>query len=278
MNLQNNIRIGYRWLGTAGIELGINGQSLLIDPYVTRLPWYQMFFQRVQPNLGLVKKIIASGNQILISHAHVDHLLDVPVIVENTGAAVYGSQNTCWLLRRLGVAEAKIHPIEAGDCLFLAPYRVTVFSARHPRVPFFMPGSIPEHWQPPFTARQYRMDSCLSFLIEVGGRQILIESGKRTSPFIPADVLIISPFYNAAYYKRMLSDVHPKWIIPNHWDNFMAPLSLNDRQTYPVDGISSLIARFVLPRFVHTVNEYAPSGRVLIPQLFRTYDLAASTH
>lgn len=266
--------IEYRWLGAAGIELLVNGQSLLVDPYITRLPWHYMFFRHVQPNQPLVKEMLRGSDHILVTHAHIDHLLDVPVIAERNDGSIYGSQNTCGLLRVLGVASPKIHRIEAGDRFILGQCRISVYPARHFPLPGFMSGTVKSNIRPPLTAHQYQMDSCFSFLIEAGSIRILIDSGKRISQDIPAEVLIIHPFYRAEYYQKLLTEVQPKLVIPNHWDNFMAPFSWRDKTaSCPQDWISSLVRRLILPRFRKLIQRHAPTVKVLIPQVFYGYDL-----
>jgi L-ascorbate metabolism protein UlaG (beta-lactamase superfamily) len=270
-----NIKLGYRWLGAAGIELRADGESLLIDPYVTRLPWHHMFFHHVQSNIRWVKELITNGDHILVTHAHIDHLLDVSTVMDQTGAPVYGSQNTCRLLQALGMDESKIHIIKAGDRFTAGVFDVSVFFARHYPVPFFLPGAVPVNTKPPRTARQYRMDSCFSYLIEVGGIRILVDSGKREHRNLPADVLVIHPFYGARRYRRLFEEVRPKLVIPNHWDNFMAPFSrVSEQEPFRHDWVSLLVRQWVLPRFGRMIQGYSPEINTLIPQIFQVYDLA----
>lgn len=276
MDNQTHIQVGYRWLGAAGIELRFEGKSLLIDPYVTRVPWLHIFFYHVESNRRLVKELIKNGDHILVSHAHIDHLLDVSTVMDLTGASVYGSSNTCRLLRALGAAENKIHLVDPGQQFTLGAFQISIFSARHMPVPGFLPGVVPVNTKPPHTARQYRMDTCYSFLIEVDGIRILADSGKRQSQDLPADVLIIHPFYGAKRYRKLLAEVQPKLVIPNHWDNFMPTISRKIGQgPYPQDWASSLVRRWFLPHFVKMIQEYNPGVKVQVPQLFYEYDLNA---
>jgi len=276
MDNQTIKRVMYRRLGAAGFELHVGRQSLLIDPYVTRAPWHRMFFWHVRSNRRLVQELIPAGDHILVSHAHIDHLLDVSTVMEHTGASVYGSQNTCRLLQALGAEEIKIHQIETGDQVVLGKFSVSVLSAQHPPVLFFLPGAVPAKPKPPCTARQYRMDTCYSFLIEVGELRILTDSGKRHPQNLPADVLIIHPFYGAKHYQRLLNEVQPKLVIPNHWDNFMPTFSKEIKQgPYPNDLISLLVRRLILPSFSRVIQRYDPHVKVLVPQLFHEYDLRA---
>ena len=50
--------VWFRWLGVAGIELKVNGEILLIDPFFTRPPAWRMWFGRVSANHKLVAEHI----------------------------------------------------------------------------------------------------------------------------------------------------------------------------------------------------------------------------
>ena len=89
--------IRFRWLGTGGIELVVNDQVLLIDPYFTRFPLRKLVLGRVRPNRALIGDTIKHSDYVLLSHAHFDHLMDVPDMVRNTGAVAIGSPNSCRL-------------------------------------------------------------------------------------------------------------------------------------------------------------------------------------
>ena len=123
--------IRFRWLGVAGIELSVNDQVLSIDPYLTRLPFWRVAFGRVRPNRELIAEQIQHCYFVLVTHAHFDHLMDVPDVVRNTGAVALGSANTCRLLATLGVPPAQIRLIEIGDPLALGDFRVEVLLAEH---------------------------------------------------------------------------------------------------------------------------------------------------
>ncbi len=83
--------VWFRWLGVAGIELRVNEQILALDPFLTRPPFRRMWFGRVRSDSALVVTTIPQCNVILITHAHHDHLMDVPEIIQQTGATAYGA-------------------------------------------------------------------------------------------------------------------------------------------------------------------------------------------
>jgi L-ascorbate metabolism protein UlaG (beta-lactamase superfamily) len=79
--------VKFRWLGGAGVELEANGQILAIDPFFTRPPMQALWLSRVSPNRKLVEQYIRKYDYLLISHAHYDHVMDVPIVLEKTGAS-----------------------------------------------------------------------------------------------------------------------------------------------------------------------------------------------
>src|SRR5690349_7623962 len=76
------------WLGTAGFRLSCEGTDLLIDPYLTRLPFGDVARGRVvrEPPSRLPR-----ASAILVGHTHFDHAMDVPALARAAGCDVYGS-------------------------------------------------------------------------------------------------------------------------------------------------------------------------------------------
>jgi len=265
----------FRWLGIAGLELGGDDQVLAIDPYFTRIPFWRQWIGRIEPDRALVREKIPVCRHVLVTHAHWDHLMDVPEVANSTGASVYGSANTCQLLRLLGVPGERVHEIRSGDSLNLGPFKVKVLPSEHMKVPWFSPGPITQDLRPPLRARDYRMDSCFSFLISVGNRVLLTDPGERPDPVATADILLVSPYHDNAYLRSLLPRVNPKVVIPNHWDDLWRPLS---KPVRPMMGPPSWsfppVQRVNLSHFKQAVEQLDTTVRVLIPEMFTVYELA----
>lgn len=266
--------IKFRWLGTAGIELTVNGRVLVIDPYYTRFPLWKLGLGRVDPNRALIADMLQHCDYVLVTHAHFDHMMDVPDVVHNTGAVALGSPNNCRLLSVCGVPEEKIGEINAGDSLSLAEYHVEVLPVEHVKLPVFTSGPLGPNLKPPLRARDYRMDSCFSFLVSVDGQRLLTDPGIRPEDAVAADVLFVYPIMHRAYYESVLSLVQPKIVVPCHWDDFFRPLSKPlrpfwkmPRWTFPP------LKRVNLAEFGDTVEAIMPGTKVLVPEALRSYDL-----
>ena len=266
--------ISFRWLGVAGLEFSANNHVILIDPYFTRFTLWKTFFGRVQPNSELVAEKIKHCEFVLITHAHFDHIMDVPEVVRNTGATVLGSPNACRLLNVCGVPQDRIREIKASDKLNLAGFGVEVFSAQHVKLPGYLPGKLPAVLKPPLHARDYRMDEDFSFLVSVGGQRLLTDPGESPESGVPADVLFLFPHRDEAYCRSVLSRVQPKVVFLTHWDDFFRPLSKPLRTHIQRPTLTSPLPRPInLTKFSEMVKRAFPQTEVIVPEIFRTYEL-----
>jgi hypothetical protein len=83
------VRITY--LGVNGYQFEANGHPLLVDPYFTRAGLTAVALQqRIEPDEARIafglQHIRPRPDAVLITHAHFDHLLDVPEIMRRTNA------------------------------------------------------------------------------------------------------------------------------------------------------------------------------------------------
>ena len=103
----------------------------------------------------LINEIINKTDHILITHAHYDHLLDVPVIARQTGAQVFGSANVCSLLQVLQVPSAQLHELHAFDEIELPYAHARVIPASHPFIlREHRQGQLPASCLPPYGQSQ----------------------------------------------------------------------------------------------------------------------------
>jgi L-ascorbate metabolism protein UlaG (beta-lactamase superfamily) len=164
-------RFSFRWLGTAGLELNYAGQRLLIDPFFTRPPVHALLrMARVTSNEALAQRLAPRADHILVTHPHYDHLLDVPAILQRTGARAYGSPSTCQILALHGIPAGQVRCIQPGDRLELGPFQVEVFPGFHTRTPAdrLVNGPLAPRLHLPLRLTDYRMDACYSFRIRAG--------------------------------------------------------------------------------------------------------------
>lgn len=255
-----------RWLGVAGVELIADGYVLLIDPYLTRVSLWQSL-GRVRPNWVWLQMHLPRADAILITHAHIDHLLDAPEIAQRTGATLYGSANTVQIAALCGLSAVQIVQVGAGDRLELGPFVVHVETSVHVSVPGFGPKPLRKGLRAPLRLFDYQMDACYRFLIEVGGYRLLTDPGVRPNGLPQADWLFLYPHHRPDELSALLAQVRPQVVWLTHWDDMWRPLS---KPLYPSLSVPRMawppLYRVDLARLVAQVTHVLPSARVMVPE------------
>jgi hypothetical protein len=257
------VSLSFRWLGVAGVELKANGQVLALDPFFTRPTIFEML-RPVKPDSSLTVERLPECHFVLVTHSHYDHLLDVPDVLRHTGAAVYGSSNTCQLLRLLEVPTSQVHQIGVGDNLSLGEFKIQVITGQHSPIPFgrLFNGSLRPGLRPPLRVQDYRMDICLGYFITVMGVRLLVCAAEPQ----PTDVLFAVAQESKGYYHSMFRGAQPHTFIPIHWDYFTRSLRKPlKRFTRP--------GRMTLRQLTRLAQKTLPGVNVIIPEIFREYEI-----
>lgn len=266
------MHIKLRWLGNAGFEFRIKQTTLIVDPFLTRPKAHQVFFGRVQPDESELKKYIPHCDHILITHAHFDHCMDAPPLARHTGAIVHGSHNTCQLMRAAGLPDKQVHEITYQDEFRIGDIDISVLPAAHPWLPGYTSGPLPSGLRFPLRLRDYRMDSCFSFLLQAGGKRMLVWSSTHSQDAPRADLLTCRAVSSPGWYREILDGVKPGFVLPQHWDDFFRPLT---EKTLPFFSTPRLgippLERIDLQDFKERIHQVRPESRVLLPEIFNEY-------
>jgi len=180
------------------------------------------------------------------------------------------------LLAASGVPQEQIRLIAAGDSLTLGDSQIEVLPAEHGKIPLgrLFNGPLSSDLRPPLRAWDYRMDSCLGFLIQVGGRRVLVGAAEYPKRAVATDALFAGVFYSRACYRSLLRRARPRVVVPLHWDDMFRPLSQPILPMFqPPAWATPPLQRVKLAGFSRMIEQMAPGTKVIIPELFRLYDL-----
>ena len=252
----NAIRVTY--LGVNGFQFETNGQALLVDPYFTRVGLLSAGLNRpIQSNPTRVseglKHIRPNVDAVLVTHAHFDHLLDVPEIARRTRGQLIAGATAIRLVESFGISPNKCEIVKPGSARKIGPWTVRVFAAQHDRlfgkVPFEKCNNGRPSYQsspsgrgrreaagegevtkPPVKASDWCVGEPLAFVIEAAGKRIYIDSGGV--PGAPPDsrtrdvdlaILGVALPDSRERFAEAVRQLRPRYILPSHQDDMFAP-------------------------------------------------------
>ncbi|MFE4915183.1 MBL fold metallo-hydrolase [Streptomyces sp. NPDC056652] len=271
--------VSWRWLGTSGWRMDLDGRTVLFDPYVTRFSTglFDGAFDpatELETDEGLVDRHAGRPEVILVSHSHWDHLNDVPYLAKTTGARVVGTETTYHLLCSLGVDPAQLSVVRGGEVLDFGGYTVEAVASVHSRNKnhsYFSPGTLNA---PPATApttiAELPEGNTLAFQVTFGnGPSVFLMGGsdfieREVTGLRPGIAMVAVPSSTATYRyvpRLMRALGGPGVVVPVHWDNFEVPLS-GPPPRDPGADLEGLVAG---------VRAASPTSRVVVPDYRTVY-------
>ena len=235
--LRHAVRITY--LGVNGYQFEADGHVLLVDPYFTRAGFWSVAWNRPmvsQP--GRVdegfRHLRPRADAVLVTHAHFDHLLDVPNVMRRTGARLVAGPTAIRLVQSFGIAPQKCDSVQPGTIRTIGPWTIHVLAAQHDTllgsVPF--PNRPKTLTHPPAKPSDWVVGEPLAFMIEAAGKRIYIDSGGV--PGFPPDrvvgrvdlaILGLALPDSRQRFAESVVRLHPRFILPSHQDDFFTPLN-----------------------------------------------------
>jgi L-ascorbate metabolism protein UlaG (beta-lactamase superfamily) len=248
-----------RFLGTAGFVITGAGHTVVIDPFVTRPGLVETVAWRLRPNEALIRELLPTADDVLIGHAHHDHVLDGPSLCAATGARFVGSSDACNVARAYGLPEDQLVETRGRERLESGPATYLGLPSGHGRVYLnrvSLPGKIdvPPPWPPRFS--DLRHGQVLSWYLELAGVRIVhIDTAEFVNDELEgleADVVCLCAIgrrYRPNYVADAIRLLRPKLVIPCHWDWFFTPYHAAPRTLPGVD-----LAGFVREIEMHGVE------------------------
>ena len=229
------------WLGGAGYRLTFEGQTIFIDPYLTRVPLGAALGRPQKPVIadsGLHARLLdARAGQVvgvLAGHTHFDHAIDIPAIAARFDAPAYGSRSLVHLMRLHGAADRAVevkpnHPYELG------PFTVRFVPSVHSKLILGLAvpsdGELTCDHLDGLTPSAYRCGDVFGIHIEVAGCTIYHQgSANLLDDHVPrggVDLFLAGVAgrgFTRDYWTRILSRLQPRVVVASHFDDFFRPI------------------------------------------------------
>jgi L-ascorbate metabolism protein UlaG (beta-lactamase superfamily) len=227
-----------QWLGVSGYRLTYESQTLLIDPYLSRVPLSAVLRREPAiPDPALIDRYLADPGTVLgvlVGHTHFDHAVDAPAICARFGCPALGSSSLRTLMRahRLEHLARVVEPYQTYE---LGPFAVSFTPSVHSKLLLGMAvpagGELTCEHLDALTPGAYRCGQVWGVHVEVAGTTFyhqgsanLIDDAirHRGVDFFLAGVA--GRGFTDRYWERILSRLQPATIVPTHYDDFFRPL------------------------------------------------------
>jgi L-ascorbate metabolism protein UlaG (beta-lactamase superfamily) len=219
------------YLGTAGFVLRDEHRTVVLDPYVSRASLCELLHQRLSPKGALVHALLPTADEVLVGHAHFDHILDAPILCQQTGARLIGARASMMVGRAVGLPESQMIETAGHEEIAAGPWKITGLPSMHGkafwgRIP--LPGDMtaPPSWPPRFYELKHGL--VLNWLIDTGAMRVLhIDSAdflRESLQGVQVDVACLCAIgrqYRPNYVREVLALTRPRWVIPCHWDTMI---------------------------------------------------------
>ncbi|MCH7316234.1 MBL fold metallo-hydrolase [Acinetobacter sp. ANC 3882] len=247
-----NLKIKY--LGTAGFILSDANRTLVLDPFISRPNFWQTFTQPLCSDPALVKHYIPYADEVLIGHAHYDHILDAPEVCKQTGARLIGSEASLMYARSAALPEQQMRATQGREVIECGKWQVVGLPSIHGKALFGrvpLPGDMttPPPYPPKF--HQLRHGLVLNWWIDTGQLRVVhIDSADFIEQELQgrqADIVCLCAIgrkYRPNYVKDVVRLLKPKYIIPCHWDSMVTP----------IDAPPQLLPGVNIPQFIEEIK------------------------
>jgi L-ascorbate metabolism protein UlaG (beta-lactamase superfamily) len=268
----NSIRVTY--LGVNGFQFETGNHVLLVDPYFTRINfWLAALNQPIRSNQNRVNEgmqhLRPRADAVLVTHAHFDHLLDAPAIMQRTGGRLIAGATAVHLAEAEGISPNECKIVRPGSVQRFGPWTVRVLAAQHDRlfgkIPF---AKCQDSRLSPQKASDWCVGEPLAFVIEAAGKKIYIDSGgvpnsPPRSQHVDLAILGAALPDSRERFPQTIAQLHPRFTLPSHQDDFFAPLN----RGFVFGKFSSF------PKIVRDYRKDRLPGRLILLDYFRPWTL-----
>jgi L-ascorbate metabolism protein UlaG (beta-lactamase superfamily) len=226
------------WLGVSGYRLSYEGQTLFVDPYLSRVPFRDLVLRRAAtPDPAALSRFLNAPGEtagVLVGHTHFDHAVDAPEIARRTGCRAYGSRSLVSLMGLHGLADRAVE-VEPYRTYELGPFEVSFTPSVHSKlllglaVPY--DGELTCDHLDSLSPGAYRCGQVWGISIAVAGLRFyhqgsanLIDDAIRERDVDVFLAGVAGRSFTSDYWRRILPVLQPRAVVPTHYDNFFRPL------------------------------------------------------
>jgi L-ascorbate metabolism protein UlaG (beta-lactamase superfamily) len=226
------------WLGVSGYRLSFEGQTIFVDPYLSRVPFRDLVLRRrALPDPAALERFVRAPGEVvgvLVGHTHFDHALDAPAIARRFGCKAYGSRSLAGLMALHGIAAQAVE-IEPYRTYELGPFEVSFTPSLHSKlllglaVPY--DGELSCEHLDGLCPSAYRCGQVWGITITVAGVRFyhqgsanLVDDAVREREVDYFLAGVAGRSFTDRYWQRILTRLQPRAVIPTHYDNFFRPL------------------------------------------------------
>jgi L-ascorbate metabolism protein UlaG (beta-lactamase superfamily) len=226
------------WLGVSGYRFTYEDRTLVVDPYLSRVPLRDLVLRRraVPDPAALDRFLTAPGETVgvLVGHTHFDHAVDAPEIARRSGCRAYGSRSLVKLMALHGLAGQAVEA-EPYRTYELGPFEVSFTPSVHSKlllglaVPY--DGELTCEHLDSLSPGAYRCGQVWGISIAVAGMRFyhqgsanLLDEAVRERDVDVFLAGVAGRGFTADYWKRILPRLEPRTVVPTHYDNFFRPL------------------------------------------------------
>jgi L-ascorbate metabolism protein UlaG (beta-lactamase superfamily) len=226
------------WLGVSGYRLTYEGQTLFIDPYLSRVPLRDLVLRRrALPDTSMLERFVHAPGEtvgVLVGHTHFDHAVDAPALARRLDCKAYGSASLVALMALHGMAERAVE-VDPYRVYELGPFEVSFTPSAHSKlllglaVPY--DGELTCEHLDSLSPGAYRCGQVWGISIAVAGVRFyhqgsanLVDEAVRERGVDVFLAGVVGRGFTDRYWQRILPLLEPRAVVPTHYDNFFRPL------------------------------------------------------
>ena len=232
--------VSVTFFGVATLLISDGETSIMTDGFFTRPPKTSVFLGRIAPDPVVIGRSLDDAgirdlDAVIALHSHYDHAMDSPEVARRTGAVLVGSESTANIGRGARLPEEQLRVIVPGEPMVFGGFTLTAIRSQH--FPHGMAmGEITQPLVPPARATDYLEGGSYSLLVSHAAGSLLIQGSagwlEAALAGRHADVVLLGiaglgtrdEVYNENYWNAVVGAVHPRCVIPIHWDDFTLSL------------------------------------------------------